>query len=398
MAGQPLRDALVRSLPAPEKGSKIIYDGGKDRIRGFGLRVTAAGVKAFILNYTVDGRERRMTIGGYPTWSVAAAREEAKKLRQDVDRGIDPLADREALREAPTVDQLCDRYLVEHAAKKRTEKDLAAMIRMYIRDALGNRKVASISFSDIDRLHRKITTTGPYMANRVLSLLSKMFALAIHWEMRTDNPCRGIERNHEERRARHLSGEELRRLTVALAKHPNQAAANAIRLLLLTGARRGEVLRATWSQFDLAEGIWTKPSSHTKQKKEHRIPLSAAARLLLTQMQDEAEPSIYVFANRHRDVLKRPWVSLCKAADLHGVRLHDLRHSYASILASAGLSLPVIGALLGHTQPSTTERYAHLFDDPLRAAAERVGAIVTEAAGDTKAGEVISLPKRGRGR
>ena len=177
----------------------------------------------------------------------------------------------------------------------------------------------------------------------------------------------------------------MRRLTEALANHSSRDAANAVRLLLLTGARRGEVLSATWHQFDLAVGVWTKPSSHTKQKREHRVPLSASARQLLADMRTDAErrgeTSPYLFPARTGDApigdIKKSWIALCKAAGINGVRLHDLRHTYASVLASAGQSLPVIGALLGHTQPSTTARYAHLFDDPLRAATERVGAIVS---------------------
>jgi integrase len=169
-----------------------------------------------------------------------------------------------------------------------------------------------------------------------------------------------------------------------------------VRLLLLTGARRGEVLSATWDQFDLTAGIWTKPSSHTKQKKEHRVPLSAPARQLLAEIKAKNwKPSPYVFPGRAGDgpmnEIKKSWAALCKATDLRGVRLHDLRHTYASVLASAGLSLPVIGALLGHTQPGTTARYAHLFDDPLRAATERAAAIVT-GKGDT--GEVVPLERR----
>src|SRR5262249_51417698 len=154
---------------------------------------------------------------------------------------------------------------------------------------------------------------------------------------------------------------------------------------------RSEVLGVTWDQFDLEEtGVWVKPSAHTKQKREHRVPLSAPARLLLAEMKTAAqqraaekkrEPSRYVFPARVGDgpmvEIKNAWAAVCKAAELLDVRLHDLRHTYASVLASAGLSLPVIGALLGHTQPGTTARYSHLYDDPLRAATERVGAIVT---------------------
>jgi len=401
-------DRFVRDLPAPPNGNRVHYDrGGKEPVRGFGLRVTAAGAKSFVINYTIAGRERRLTIGGYPAWSVAAAREQAKSLRRRIDSGQDPLAAKEAERGAATVSALCDRYLSDHASRKRTGKQDQTYIDRFIRPRLGARKVESITFSDLDGLHRRLTKeSGPYLANRVAALTSKMFALAIRWGMRFDNPAKGIERNHEERRYRYLSGEELRRLTDALAACTSHAAANAVRLLLLTGARRGEVLGATWDQFDLEAGRWIKPSSHTKQKREHRIPLSAPARQLLAEMRAEAgrnaearkrEPSPYVFPGRVGTgplvEIKSAWAWLCKAAQLDGVRLHDLRHTYASVLASGGQSLPVIGALLGHTQPGTTARYAHLFDDPLRAATERAAAIVTGK--DGASGSVVSIGKAG---
>jgi integrase len=398
-----LIDALVRGLPIPPSGSKIVYDGGdpKRSVTGFGIRITATGARAFVLNYRIAGRERRLTIGSYPAWSAAGAREEAKRLRREIDRGNDPLGERIADREAPTVNDLIERYLTEHAvvhkrARSRVEDE--RLIAQWIRPELGNRKVVEIRRVDIEKLHRKITAHGtPTRANRTVTLLTTMFTLAMGWELRADNPARGIKHNHEEPRSRFLSGDELRRLTEALAVIPNQQAANAVRLLLLTGARRGEVLTATWSQFDLEAGVWTKPSSHTKQKREHRIPLSAPARQLLAEMR-AADPSPYLFPAPGGDApisnVAQAWAAICKAAQLDGIRTHDLRHSYASILASAGLSLPVIGALLGHTQPGTTARYSHLFDDPLRAATERVGAVVTGNGSDKPAAEVVALKRR----
>ena len=249
-----LNDEAVKGLDKPAKGNRIRYDGGEGAIRGFGARVTASGAKSFVLNYTVAGRERRYTIGGYPAWSVAAARNEAKRLRQEIDQGQDPLAERVDAREAPTVAKLCERYLAEHAVKKRTEADDKSMVDRFLR-RLRTRKVAEITFTDVDGLHREVTkTAGPYAANRLVSLLSKMFALSIKWQMRPDNPAKGVDRNPEEPRNRYLSAPELLRLTEALAAHSNQVAANVIRLLLLTGARRGEVLGATWNQFDLDAG------------------------------------------------------------------------------------------------------------------------------------------------
>jgi integrase len=207
-----------------------------------------------------------------------------------------------------------------------------------------------------------------------------MFTLAVRWEIRPDNPVAGIERNHEEPRHRYLSGDEMQRLAVALSALRNQQAANAVRLLLLTGARRMEVLAATWSQFDLVVGVWTKPSSHTKQKKMHRVPLSEPARILLADIRASAGRTEHLFPARngkgHLGDIKKSWAAVCQAAKLDGVHVHDLRHSFAATLASGGQSLPVIGALLGHTQAQTTARYSHLIDDTLRAATEKAGAVI----------------------
>ena len=192
-----------------------------------------------------------------------------------------------------------------------------------------------------------------------------------------------------------MSGDELQRLIAVLATHPNQRCANIIRLLLLTGARRGEAMNAAWNQFDLEAGVWTKPSAHTKQKKEHRVPLSAAAVQLLSEMKAKADFSPYVFPGRNGGPLtemKTFWSGVCQRAKLEDCRIHDLRHTYASILASSGLSLPVIGALLGHTQPATTQRYTHLFDDPLREATQRVSTFLGGLAAESTA-EVGVFPR-----
>jgi integrase len=221
--------------------------------------------------------------------------------------------------------------------------------------------------------------------------MSRMFNLAIRWGMRADNPAKGVEREPEEKRERYLSPAEIVRLAEALLSRPGPSA-NAVRLLLLTGARRGEVLGAKWEQFDLEAGIWTKPAAITKQAKLHRVPLSAPARQLLAEMAAvESSPFLFPGANGEpqRD-LNKFWASICRDARLDGVRVHDLRHTYASVLASSGIGLHVIGGLLGHSQPQTTARYSHLLDDPLRAATERAGAVITGGA----AAEIVQL--RGR--
>ena len=390
--GAKLTDRLVKGLPSPPSSNRITYDAD---VKGFGLRVTAGGAKAFILNYRVGGRERRYTIGSYPDWSVAAAREEAKRLKRLVDRGHDPMGSRHAERLAPTVSDLATRYLEEHAIHKvpRAQRDDRAMLEKLVLSAIGQLKVHEVRHEDIDRLHREVSKSRPIRANRMAQMLSKMFTLAERWEYRQDNPVKGLHRNPEPKRERYLSGDELQRLITLLATHPNQRCANIIRLLLLTGARRGEVMNATWDQFDLKAGVWTKPSAHTKQKKEHRVPLSAPAIQLLSGLKATAGPSPYVFSGRNGGPLteiKTFWAGVCRKAELKGCRIHDLRHTYASILASAGLSLPIIGALLGHTQPNTTARYSHLFDDPLRKATERVGSVISSITSG-QSGEVVSL-------
>jgi integrase len=378
--GERLRDSDIRKLPLPATGHKIHWDESP----GLGVRVTAAGAKSFILDYrNRSGRQRRLTIGACGDWTITAARLEARDLRQQIDSGGDPISERQADRSAPTVADLCQRFKDEHLPKKRprTRRDYEALIDNYILPALSNHKVTEVTFSDIDSLHRKITKSGAtYQANRAVAVLSKAFNLAIKWGMRTDNPAKGVERNHEDRRERYLSEDELTRLGKALAKHDDQEAVAIIRLLLLTGARSGEVKSMRWADLDLKAGVWSKAASTTKQRKSHRVPLSEPAVNLLKALRMSADRGAeYVFPGRldgHRKEFKRDWADICKAANIRGARIHDMRHTYASILASSGLGLPVIGGLLGHSQPATTARYSHLIDDALRAATEKAGAFL----------------------
>jgi integrase len=381
-----LTDRLVRDLPVPPEKYYICWDAptrnGGDCAPGFGLRITAAGHRAFILNYrTSAGRERRLTIGSPRAWTVAAARDHAAELMRRVDAGDDPLAEEKAGREAPTMADLADRFEADELPKRRkaTQLEYSAILRRYLRPSLGKAKVAEIRHADIEKLHRKIAETAPYRANRTVAVLSRIFNLAIKWGLAASNPAKGIERKPEEKREGYLSPAELAQLAETLEAKPCPSA-DAIRLLLLTGARRGEVLGATWDMFDVEAGIWVKPSAHTKQKKTHRVPLSAPALALLSEMHAKAGASPFLFpgaAGKPQSDIKHFWQAVCRDAKLENVRLHDLRHCFASILVSSGLSLPIIGRLLGHTQPQTTHRYAHLCDDPLRVAAEIVGKAVT---------------------
>jgi integrase len=393
---QRLTDKVVRGLSAPAQGNKVFYDVD---VKGFGCRVTAAGARSFVFNYRVrgTGTERRMTIGSYPAWSATHAKEKAKELRRRVDGGEDPLGSLQDLRATPSVVDLAERFIAEHVNKLRphTQADHKSTIRADILPVLGKMKISAVGFEHVERLHAKITQRAPIRANRCVAVLGKMFNLAIKWKLRSDNPCKGIERNREHQRKRYLNPDELARLTAALAKDPNQDAADAFRLLLMTGARKGEVLGMQWDQLDLAGGTWVKPHTLTKQKSEHRVPLSAPARQLLARRHERSGGSPWIFPGRpgqHRHDLKFAWKRVCKAAGISRLRIHDLRHSHASFLVSAGFSLPTVAALLGHAQLTTASRYSHLLDDPLRQAAERVGAIVS---GKGKA-EIVPIKKRRR--
>jgi integrase len=381
-AGGRLTDATIRRLPTPASGQKITWDSDPP---GFGVRVTAAGSRSFIFNYRVrgSGQERRQTIGGFPSWSTGAARTEARRLRRLVDLGQDPRGEIAEERGAPTVFDLIDRFEREFLPRKRpaTQTAYARNIRLHIKPHFGpHKKVADVTFGDVDRLHAKITASGtPYMANRCHAVVSKLFVLAIRWQMRTDNPARGVEHNYEEKRKRYMQGDELPRLMAALAETPDRQFANIILLLILTGARRGEVQAMQWGHLDLKRGVWSKPAEMVKQKRDHIIPLSQAALDVLKSIKPGKSPWVFPStesASGHRAELKKGWAALLKRAGIEGLRLHDLRHSFASQLVSSDASLPMVGALLGHSNVSTTQRYSHLFDDPLRKAVEQVGAVV----------------------
>jgi len=395
-----LTERIVKSAQADPARNVITVDA---EIAGFGLRVTQSGAKAFVLSYVVAGRKRRITIGSWPAWSVVAAREKARELKRRIDSGDDPLAEREAIREAPTVRDMIDLYIAEHVPtlSERNGKDQTSMLRKLVEPEWGSRKVAEITEADVAKLLAKIAAgrvrprkenpktkrrrplakprPTPIRANRVGEVLRKMFNLAVKpWKMRADNPAATFHRNVENEREVFLSLDQIGRLAAAIDGHENQRAADVVRFILLTGARKGEARTARPDQFNLDLAIWTKPASTTKQKKMHRVPLSRAAvafvRTRLTTLPAGAE---WLFPGdaegKPVEDIRRFWTDIQKSAGLEGVRVHDLRHTFASLLVSGGMSLPMIGKLLGHSSPKTTQRYAHLLDDPVRQGADAVG-------------------------
>jgi integrase len=404
-----LTESLIKALEPPARGSRLI---GDTELTGFTVRLFAPskahpeGARTFLLSYWVEGSERRFRIGSWPDWSVVAARTEAKAIRQRVDRGEDPANERRERREAPTMAELAERYRREHLPRKsrQSQHDDGVMVGHILRHVSAGRKVADVHYGDIVALHRAITDTGhPVLANRTVACASRMFALALlpmagenePWrDQAQGNPCKGVERNQETAKERFLSPAEIAAVIEGLDAYGRTSAADCIRLILLTGCRPREAMLATWAQLDAQPGFWIKPAAHTKQRKDHRLPLGAPALQLIADIRairGDLEPAEYVFPGQRPgqplQQLRTCWDAVCKHALLTGVRIYDLRHTFAATGAGGGLSLPLIGRLLGHTQARTTQRYAHLADDPLREAADKITGVITGG----KSAQVVRL-------
>ena len=317
--------------------------------------------------------------------------------------GKDPLAERQAGAKAETVAELADRYLVEHAEIKKkpaSAKTDRQRLRDYVLPRLGHLKVADVSRQDVVALHYGLREK-PYTANRVVALISKMFNLAERWGLRPDgtNPCRHVEKFKETARERYLAPAELAHLTKALADVERDGTESAhtvaaIRLLILTGCRLREILCLRWEHVDLESARLCLPDSKTGAK---TVFLSAPAREVLASL-PRAEGRPWVIEGKvpggHPYDINGPWRRICDRAGLENLRLHDLRHSFAAVGAGLGLSLPMISKLLGHTQPRTTARYAHLAADPMHDAAERIGAVLAATMDGRKKAPVVRFGRR----
>lgn len=361
-------------------------------VPGFGLRVTDAGTKSFIFQFRSRANEQgRIVIGRYPSMTVDQARKTAREHRVAVDQGGNPSRERAGTRTASTLRDLaayyCDTYGPDKGLKVQTIKDARSLLDRFALPKFGLRKVSDLKAGDIRAIHNEARKgAGRYQANRLRAVLSRMFTLAIQQESRTDNPCRGVERFPEDQRWDYLSEQQVPALLRACDLHHDQHAANAVRLLLFTGARLREVLRAEWAQFDLDVGLWIKPSHHTKTKILHRLHLAPATVKLLQGMRRDGPCPRFLFPGRDgtkpRNDLKRPWAQILKTAGIGHHRRHDLRRTTASFMISTGSDLMTVGKALGQTQASTTQRYAQLFEDVQRAGVSRAVALMTGSSSD----------------
>lgn len=360
-------------------------------VPGLFLKITPTGAKSLLVRLRLGSgsgapiRQPKIPVDPSAPGAVEKARKIAREWRSQGADGVDPRQARKEEARAPTMARLCEEYMKRHGSSKRSASEDERRIGKLPR-SLMRRRVKDISHTEIQDLHRAMKKT-PYEANRMVALLSKMFGLAIKWRWITENPVTGIDKFEEEKRERFLSQDEIVRLDAALTEYADERndiegrdAADAIRLLLLTGARSSELLSATWDQFDFKRGVWTKPSSHTKTKKVHRVALSALVVDLLNGIRARRElPGRWVFPGRsggHRKSLKKAWDDLRVRANIADVRIHDLRHSAASLMLSAGVPLDIVGRVLGHTQAQTTLRYAHLTDEAGKAATDALGKVI----------------------
>ena len=395
----------------PQPTRYFVWD---SELKGFALRVATSGTKTYIVRYRPRGMghaapRRFVVLGRHGPLTPDEARARAKALLGAVAAGRDPAREQTRTAEGITVARLVDVFIEEHAKAKRksgTAGNYEAILKTYLVPRLGKRAVESITASEIAQLHIALRDR-PYQADRLLAIIGSMYGFAAKRGLvpRGTNPALGLERFRETSRERYLSTDELARLGEALrlaetvglpwksdpakppSKHlPAQALRRtllapevtlAFRLLLFTGARLREVLHLEWRHVDLERGLILLPDSKTGRK---TIVMSVLTVALLRSAQ-RAGPFVIPGAlpDQPRSDLKKPWLAIQRHADLDGVRLHDLRHTFASIGAGASLGLPIVGKLLGHSQPATTARYAHLDADPLRRATDLIGAQLAAA-------------------
>lgn len=417
-----MRARITKRFVDALKGGAREYFRWDADLLGFGVRVQPSGTKAYIVKYRAgSGRTaptRRMTLGSVGKLTPDQARNLAKKALSAVVHGADPAAEKAAEKRAETLGDLADLFLIEHAElklKSGTSSRYKDILERIVLPEFGRRKAEKISTDEFARLHLRMRE-HPYQANRVLAVIGSLYSFATKRKILPSgtNPVRGIQKYRETARERFLTVQELQRLGDAIregettgipyeidetkpkTKHARKPenrrtvidrhAAAALRLLILTGARLREILHLRWEWVDLERGLLLLPDSKTGKK---AIVLNAPAMKVLGEL---PRLGSFVIAGKvagtqeetPRADLNRPWRAVAKRAGLDGVRLHDLRHNHASVGAGAGLGLPIIGKLLGHSHAATTARYAHLDLDPLRRASEHIGSRLAAAMGETK--------------
>ena len=377
-----------RLVDAAEPRDKpyTIYDG---QVPGFGIRVQPGGTKTFVVLYRFAHHRRCVSLGRHGVVTPEHARTQATKILVRVKDGEDPAASRHGDGYIMTVADLVKRFDEEHIVvrlKPASAYSYRRSLRRHILPAIGKLRVTDVTRADVAKLHHDLRDT-PYQSNRNLEIVSKMFNLAETWGVRPahSNPRWGIKKYPEEKRKRYLSGNELARLGETLCEceksGESQSTVNLIRLLLLTGCRLNEILTLKWEQVDFKNSALHLPDSKTGEKTVH---IGAAAVECLAGI-ERVEDNPWVITGKlpssHLVNPGKPWRRIRARAGLDNVRIHDLRHTFASVAVSGGQGLPMIGKLLGHTQVQTTARYAHLAAEPVKQAADDISTTIGAALG-----------------
>ena len=383
-----MKTKLTATLIEKMKPHQCFWD---ERMIGFGVRTQTTTSPRYIVKTTLNGRPKFITVGRHGALTLDQARKQARQILGEVAQGKDPVSDRRAAREATrlTLRAVSTRWLSEHVAQKRkpsTYESYRYLLQNYILPQLGSTSLNGLNRTKIIKLHDSLRSK-PRTANMVLAVLSSFWTWCVRRGLvEGENPVRYIERNPENKCERFLSPDELARLGKALTEYePHHFfAVVALRLLILTGARRGEILSLRWDEVDFEGGFLRLADSKTGPK---NIALPGAVAEILNEL-PRLEGNPYVIpggkAGRPLVNLNDPWGKIRSMAGLDDVRIHDLRHSYASVAVSGGMGLPQIGKLLGHSQTQTTHRYAHLADAPVKSAAETVSGEIANLLGGEK--------------
>ncbi len=388
----------VDALPVGERET-VFWD---RELSGFGVRVYPSGSKIYLVQTRAGGKSRRLTVGRHGLISAEQARRKAAQIIAEIKAGNEPVLVNGASRRdaGPTVAKVAERFMREHVAvrcKPTTAKNCRTILDRHLLPALGNVRLGEIGRERVATLQYSLHET-PVMANKVVDMLSRLFNMAELWGVAPDggNPCRFVRKYKEHPRERFLSKEEFRRLGRVLDEVKAEGRylpgiVAALRLLMLTGCRRNEILTLRWEDVDLDAG-----ELHLRDAKTgaRSVALSPSARRVLAGLPRLSEnPWVIAGAKPggHLRSLNNAWFVIRARAGLDDLRVHDLRHSFASRALALGESLPMIGKLLGHRKVQTTARYAHLERDSVKASAARVAeSLRADLAGETKASRIGS--------
>ena len=382
-----IRHARVTKFAVDALGSdEMIRD---TDLVGFGVR-RQQGPATYFLQKRIGPRIRWITIGRHGSpWTPETARKEAYRVLGQIAGGDEPILKRQDLADKPTVKEAANRFIEMHGVKLKpfTLERYHAVLKQHILPEFGDRLIDRIARPDVLKLHAQMAKTKP-LANYTIAVLSKLMSWAEEHALRPpqSNPCFKIKKFKENKRQRYLSDAEYQRLGEVLARVEKIDTENlyivaAIRLLILTGARLSEIRGLLWQSVDLERSLLILPDSKTGQKTIRLNPPAVALLRGVPRVHGNAHVIVGRKPGSHLVNLQKPWRRIRADAGLDDVHIHDLRHSFASVAAAAKGSLPMIGRLLGHTQQNTTERYAHLADDPVDELNAVTGARISAALG-----------------